>query len=25
MWVVDPVTEKGENAAFQEFQIKVKP
>ncbi len=25
MWVVDPVTEKGENTAFQEFQIKAKP
>ena len=25
MWVVDPVTEMGENTAFQEFQILAKP
>ena len=25
MWVVEPVTEKGENTAFQEFQIQAKP
>jgi hypothetical protein len=25
MWVVEPVTEMGENSAFQEFQIKVRP
>ncbi len=25
MWVVDPLTEKGENTAFQEFQIIAKP